>query len=55
MVTSSEENIGEKTRHVSFGPEHSSRQLPIPIVKGMKIRSVLAASVGGELGKLTFG
>uniref|UniRef100_A0A2N9HI61 Uncharacterized protein n=2 Tax=Fagus sylvatica TaxID=28930 RepID=A0A2N9HI61_FAGSY len=49
MVTSSEENIGEKARHVSFGPKHSSRQLPIPIVKGMKIQTVLAASVGGEL------
>ena len=60
MLTSSKENIGEKVRHVSFGLEDllsnledSSRELPILMVKGIRIRTILALSVGIELGKFT--
>ena len=60
MLTSSKENIGEKVRHVSFdledllsNLEDSSRELPILMVKGMRIRTVLAIRVGMELGKFT--
>nr|XP_023875848.1 putative disease resistance protein RGA1 [Quercus suber] len=60
MLTSSKENIGEKVRHVSFdlvdllsNLEDSSRELPILMIKGMRIRTVLALSVGIELGKFT--
>uniref|UniRef100_A0A2N9FMK0 Disease resistance protein RGA3 n=1 Tax=Fagus sylvatica TaxID=28930 RepID=A0A2N9FMK0_FAGSY len=52
-LTLSEENIGEKVRHVSFNLKDSSSQLQIPMIKGMKIRTVLATSVGGNLGNLT--
>ncbi|XP_050282984.1 putative disease resistance protein RGA4 isoform X1 [Quercus robur] len=53
MLTLSEENIDEKLHHVSFDLRYSLRQFPIPMVKGMKIRTILGASVGQELGKLT--
>uniref|UniRef100_A0A7N2N6D1 Uncharacterized protein n=1 Tax=Quercus lobata TaxID=97700 RepID=A0A7N2N6D1_QUELO len=53
MLTLSEENIDEKLRHVSFDLRYSLRQFTIPMVKGMKIRTILGASVGQELGKLT--
>ena len=53
MLTLSEENIDEKLRHVSFDLRYSLRQFPIPVVKGMKIRTILGAGVGQELGKLT--
>ncbi|KAL4600404.1 hypothetical protein ACB092_11G197300, partial [Castanea dentata] len=53
MLTLSEENVDEKLRHVSFDLRYSLRQFPIPMVKGMKIRTILGASVGQELGKLT--
>uniref|UniRef100_A0A7N2N6Y3 Uncharacterized protein n=1 Tax=Quercus lobata TaxID=97700 RepID=A0A7N2N6Y3_QUELO len=53
MLTLSEENIDEKLCHVSFDLRYSLRQFPIPMVKGMKIRTILGASVGQELGKLT--
>ena len=53
MLTLSKENIGEKVCHLSFDLEDSSRKLPILMVKGMRIRTVLALSVGIELGKFT--
>ena len=53
MLTSSEENIGEKVHHLSFDLKNSSRQLPIFMVKGMRIRTVLSISVGIGMGKLT--
>ncbi|KAK4592294.1 hypothetical protein RGQ29_016716 [Quercus rubra] len=53
MLTLSEENIDEKLRHVSFDLRYSLRQFPVPVVKGMKIRTILGAGVGQELGKLT--
>ena len=37
MLTSSKANIGEKVRQLSFDLEDSSRQLPILMVKGMRI------------------
>jgi Leucine-rich repeat (LRR) protein len=43
----------KKFHHVSFNLKDSSRQLQIPMIKGMKIRTVLATSVGGNLGNLT--
>ncbi|XP_023898462.1 putative disease resistance protein RGA3 [Quercus suber] len=53
VLTSSGEYNGKKVHHVSFDLEDSSRKLSIFKVKGMKIRTVLAASVGGKLGNLT--
>ncbi|XP_030925220.1 putative disease resistance protein RGA4 [Quercus lobata] len=50
MLTSSGEFNGKKVRHVSFDLEDSSRKLSI--FKGMKIRTILIASVGGKLGNL---
>ena len=53
ILTLSEEHIVEKSRHLSFDLKNSLRQLPIHIVKGMRIRTVLTISVGIGLGKLT--
>ncbi|XP_050284587.1 putative disease resistance protein RGA4 [Quercus robur] len=53
MLTSSGEFNGKKVRHVSFDLEDSSRKLSIFKVKGMKIRTILIASVGGKLRNLT--
>ena len=53
MLTSSEECIGEKVRHVFFDLVYLSRQPTISIAKGMKIRTILAGSVGGDLGNFT--
>jgi Leucine-rich repeat (LRR) protein len=53
MLNSSGENIGEKVRHVSFDLVDSSSQLPIPMLKRKKIRTILSSSIGGSLGSLT--
>ena len=53
MLTSSEGYIGEKVRHVFFDLVYSLRQSTIPIAKGMKIRTILAASVERDLGNFT--
>ena len=53
MLTSSREYNGKKVRHVSFDLEDSFRKLSIFNVKGMKIRTILIASVGGKLRNLT--
>ncbi|XP_065632517.1 putative disease resistance protein RGA4 isoform X1 [Quercus suber] len=53
MLTSSEEYNGKKVRHVSFDFENSLRKTSIFKVEGMKIRTILIASVGGKLGNLT--
>ena len=53
MLTSSGEYNGKKACHVSFDYEDSSRKLSIFKVKGLKIRTILIASVGGKLGNLT--
>nr|XP_023873543.1 putative disease resistance protein RGA4 [Quercus suber] len=53
MLTSSGEYNGKKVRHMSFDLEVSSRKLSIFKVKGMKIRTILIASVGGNLGNFT--
>ncbi|XP_030962437.1 putative disease resistance protein RGA4 [Quercus lobata] len=52
MLTSSGEYNGKNVRHVSFDLENSSRELSIFQVKGMKIRTILIASVGGKLRNL---
>uniref|UniRef100_A0A7N2N728 Disease resistance protein RGA3 n=1 Tax=Quercus lobata TaxID=97700 RepID=A0A7N2N728_QUELO len=52
MLTSSGEYNGKKVRHVSFDLEDSSRKLSIFNIKGMKIRTILIASVGGKLRNL---
>ncbi|XP_065623717.1 putative disease resistance protein RGA1 isoform X1 [Quercus suber] len=53
MLTSVDEYNGKKVRHVSFDLEDSPRNLSIFKVKGMKIRTILIASVGGKLSNLT--
>lgn len=53
MLTSSEEYIGEKVRHVFFDLVYSLRQPTIPVAKGMKIQTILVGSVGGDLGNFT--
>ena len=53
MLTSREECIGEKVRHVFFDLVYLSRQPTISVAKGMKIRTILAGSVGGDLGNFT--
>ncbi|XP_050284592.1 putative disease resistance protein RGA4 [Quercus robur] len=52
MLTSSGEYNGKKVRHVSFDLEDSSRKPSIFKIKGMKIRTILIASVGGKLRNL---
>nr|XP_023905436.1 putative disease resistance protein RGA4 [Quercus suber] len=53
MLTSVDEYNGKKVRHVSFDLEDSPRNLSIFKVKGMKIRTILIASVGGKLNAKT--
>ncbi|KAK4592346.1 hypothetical protein RGQ29_016757 [Quercus rubra] len=53
ILNSSEENVIEKVRHVSFDFVNSSRQFSILIPTKRKIRTILIASVGGTLGNLT--
>ena len=53
ILNSSGKNIIEKVRHVSFNLVKSSMQFSIPIPNGRKIHTVLASSVGGNLGNLT--
>ena len=53
ILNSSGENVVDKVRHVSFGPMDSLIQFSIPIHNGRKIRTILASSVGGNLGNLT--
>ena len=53
ILNSSEENVIEKVHHVSFDLVDSSRQFSILLPNKRKIRTILAASVGGTLGNLT--
>ncbi|KAK4592350.1 hypothetical protein RGQ29_016761 [Quercus rubra] len=53
ILNSSGENVIEKVHHVSFDLVDSSRQFSILIPNKRKIRTILAASVGGKLGNLT--
>uniref|UniRef100_A0A7N2LGV9 CC-NBS-LRR protein n=1 Tax=Quercus lobata TaxID=97700 RepID=A0A7N2LGV9_QUELO len=48
VVLNSSGNIGEKVRHLSF-----NHMDPITKLNGRKMRTVLASSVGGNLGQLT--
>ena len=53
ILNSSEENVIEKVHHVSFDLVDSSSQFSIPVANKRKIRTILAGSVGGNLGNLT--
>ncbi|XP_030963697.1 putative disease resistance protein RGA4 [Quercus lobata] len=53
ILNSSRKNVIEKVRHVSFDLVDSSRQFSILMPHKRKIRTILAASVGGKLGNLT--
>ncbi|XP_050284591.1 putative disease resistance protein RGA4 [Quercus robur] len=53
ILNSSGENVIEKVHHVSFDLVDSSSQFSIPVANKRKIRTILAASVGGKLGNLT--
>ncbi|KAL0007305.1 hypothetical protein SO802_008807 [Lithocarpus litseifolius] len=53
ILNSSGENVIEKVHHVSFDLVDSSRQFSILMPNKRKIRTILAASVGGTLGNLT--
>ena len=53
ILNSSGEHVIEKVHHVSFDLVDSSSQFSIPVANKRKIRTILVASVGGKLGKLT--
>ena len=53
ILNSGEENVIEKVHHVSFDLADSSSQFSIPVANKMKMRTILAASIGGKLGILT--
>ena len=53
ILNSSGENVTEKVHHVSFDLVDSSSHFSIPVANKRKIRTILAASVGGKLGNLT--
>ena len=53
ILNSSGENVIEKVHHLSFDLVDSLSQFSIPVANKRKIQTILVASVGGKLGKLT--